>query len=60
MELVLTIVLLGTVNGVCYPMVAHFLTKGKDGSMICLVQTVHVAKTAKAIDDYASEFIVEG
>lgn len=43
-EVLLTIVLIGVVSGLCYPVVVNLLEKCKDESAICSAECVNAAK----------------
>lgn len=43
-EVLLTIVLIGVVSGLCYPVVVNLLDKCKDESAICSAECINAAK----------------
>ncbi|OAI50840.1 hypothetical protein AYO37_00150 [Opitutia bacterium SCGC AG-212-L18] len=43
-EVMLTIVLIGLISGLCYPIVAHLFGKCKDESARCLAESIGAAK----------------
>lgn len=43
-EVLLTIVLIGVISGLCYPVIANLLEKCKDESAICSAECINAAK----------------
>lgn len=65
-EVLLTIVLIGVISGLCYPIVTNLLDKCKDVSAICAAESVNAAKKSfwmrnpKAEQEYARQSTNEG